>query len=73
MEINQPNSSEHLNENKYVSNIEYQESEMVSDIADAIGYWMTVVEDVTLADKYLSTLNEPDIINLIIKNNLVWV
>jgi zinc protease len=37
-----------------------QESEMVSDIADAIGYWMTVVEDVTLANQYLETLNEID-------------
>lgn len=37
-----------------------QESEMVSDIADAIGYWMTVVEDVSVANKYLETLNEID-------------
>ena len=35
-----------------------QESEMVSDIADAIGYWMTVVEDVACANKYLSALEE---------------
>ena len=35
-----------------------QESEMVSDIADAIGYWMTVVEDVSVANKYLETLAE---------------
>ena len=33
---------------------------MVSDIADAIGYWMTVCEDLTLADKYLSVLDEID-------------
>ncbi|MBQ4646744.1 MAG: insulinase family protein [Candidatus Gastranaerophilales bacterium] len=37
-----------------------QESEMVSDIADAIGYWMTVCEDVTLANEYLSILEEID-------------
>ena len=37
-----------------------QESEMVSDIADAIGYWMSVCEDITLANKYLDTLNEID-------------
>ena len=33
---------------------------MVSDIADAIGYWMTVVEDVKVANKYLEILNEID-------------
>ena len=33
---------------------------MVSDIADAIGYWMSVCEDITLANKYLDTLNEID-------------
>ena len=37
-----------------------QESEMVSDIADAIGYWMTVVEDVSIANQYLKTLEEID-------------
>lgn len=37
-----------------------QESEMVSDIADAIGYWMTVAEDITMANKYLDVLNEID-------------
>lgn len=37
-----------------------QESEMVCDISDAIGYWMSVCEDVTLANKYLSTLEEID-------------
>lgn len=37
-----------------------QESEMVSDIADAIGYWMSVVEDVSVANKYLETLDEID-------------
>ena len=37
-----------------------QESEMVSDIADAIGYWTTVVEDISVANKYLSTLDEID-------------
>ena len=33
---------------------------MVSDIADAIGYWMTVVEDITMANQYLTVLNEID-------------
>lgn len=37
-----------------------QESEMVSDIADAIGYWATVGEDISMANKYLSTLDEID-------------
>ena len=37
-----------------------QESEMVSDIADAIGYWSTVVEDIDMANKYLATLAEID-------------
>ena len=37
-----------------------QESEMVSDIADAIGYWMSVVEDVSIANEYLKTLEEID-------------
>ncbi len=37
-----------------------QESEMVSDIADAIGYWSTVVEDINMANKYLATLEEID-------------
>ena len=37
-----------------------QESEMVADIADAIGYWMTVTEDVKLANEYLKTLDEID-------------
>ena len=37
-----------------------QESEMVSDIADAIGYWMTVVEDIAMANEYLTVLNEID-------------
>ena len=33
---------------------------MVSDIADAIGYWSTVVEDIDMANKYLATLEEID-------------
>lgn len=37
-----------------------QESEMVSDIADAIGYWATVGEDISMANKYLTTLDEID-------------
>ena len=35
-----------------------QDAEMVSDIADSIGYWTTVCEDVSLADKYLQILDE---------------
>ncbi len=37
-----------------------QDSEMVADIADAIGYWATVCDDISLADKYLKTLEEID-------------
>ncbi len=37
-----------------------QDSEMVADIADTIGYYMTVCEDITLADKYLKVLDKID-------------
>ncbi len=37
-----------------------QDSEMVADIADAIGYWTTVCDDISLADKYLPMLDEID-------------
>lgn len=37
-----------------------QDSETVCDIADAIGFWMSVCEDITLAKQYLSTLDEID-------------
>ncbi len=37
-----------------------QDSETVSDIADTIGYYATVCEDVSMADKYLSVLNKTD-------------
>ncbi len=37
-----------------------QDSEMVSDIADTIGYYATVCEDLSLADKYLKVLDEID-------------
>ncbi len=37
-----------------------QDSEMVADIADTIGYYATVCEDISLADKYLKTLDEID-------------
>jgi len=37
-----------------------QDSEMVSDIADAIGYWATVCENLTMPNEYLKTLNEID-------------
>ena len=37
-----------------------QDSEMVGDIADTIGYYTTVCDDITLADKYLKTLDEID-------------
>ncbi len=37
-----------------------QESEMVSDIADSIGYFATVCDDIGLAHKYLNTLDEID-------------
>ncbi len=35
-----------------------QDSEMVADIADAIGYWSTVCDDISLANRYLSVLEE---------------
>ncbi len=35
-----------------------QDSELVGDIADAIGYWATVCDDISLANNYLSVLNE---------------
>ena len=37
-----------------------QDTEMVADIADSIGYWVSVCDDITLADKYLATLNNID-------------
>ncbi|MBQ8475793.1 insulinase family protein, partial [bacterium] len=37
-----------------------QDSEMVADIADSIGYWVTVCDDISLANKYLDTINEID-------------
>ena len=35
-----------------------QDTELVADIADSIGYWVSVCDDITLADKYISTLEE---------------
>ena len=37
-----------------------QDSEMVSDIADMIGHYSTVIEDIGQADKYLKTLEKID-------------
>lgn len=37
-----------------------QDSEMVADIADTIGYYMTVCEDIKMADKYLNILEKID-------------
>ncbi len=37
-----------------------QDSETVSDIADTIGYYATVAEDISLASKHISTLNKID-------------
>ena len=37
-----------------------QDSEMVADIADSIGYWVSVCDDISLANKYLNTLDEID-------------
>ena len=54
-------SQTELNKAKKRAKVNFaQESEMVSDIADAIGYWMTVVEDVAMANKYLAVLDEID-------------
>ncbi len=36
------------------------DSEMVCDIADSIGYWVTVAGDITQAHNYLKTLDEID-------------
>ena len=38
-----------------------QDAETVSDIADNIGYYMSVCEDLSLANKYLDTLDEINI------------
>lgn len=35
-----------------------QDSEMVADIADNIGYWMSVCDDIKMANEYLNVLNE---------------
>ena len=37
-----------------------QDSETVCDIADTIGYYATVTEDISLASKYLATLEKID-------------
>ena len=37
-----------------------QDSEMVSDIADTIGYYATVCDDLSLAKKYMTILDEID-------------
>ena len=37
-----------------------QDSEMVADIADSIGYWVSVCDDISLANQYLTVLNEID-------------
>ena len=54
-------SSEELNKAKKRARVNFaQEAETVSDIADSIGYYMTVCEDLNPASKYLDTLNEID-------------
>ena len=41
-----------------------QDSEMVADIADTIGYYATVCDDISLANEYLSTLDDIDCVYL---------
>ena len=41
-----------------------QDSEMVADIADSIGYWVSVCDDISLANKYLDVLDEIDCVYL---------
>lgn len=54
-------SSEELNKAKKRARVNFaQDSEMVADIADTIGYYATVCDDISLADKYLKTLDEID-------------
>ena len=57
---------EHINEDEFKKAKKramvnfVQDSEMVSDISDSIGYWVSVCDDIKLANKYLDTLNEID-------------
>ncbi|MBR2068931.1 MAG: insulinase family protein [Candidatus Gastranaerophilales bacterium] len=57
---------EHINEDEFNkakkrAKVNFvQDSEMVADIADSIGYWMSVCDDITLANKYLDTLDKID-------------
>lgn len=54
-------SLEELNKAKKRAKVNFvQDSEMVGDIADSIGYWISVVEDIKQADIYLKTLDEID-------------
>ncbi len=55
-------TDEELNKAKKRLKVNFAESaETVSEIAETIGHYMTVMEDVALADKYLKLLNEIDI------------
>lgn len=54
-------SNEELNKAKKRLKVNFAESaETVSEIADTIGHYMTVMEDVALANEYLNVLNEID-------------
>ena len=54
-------SEEELKKAKKRAKVNFaQEAETVSDIADSIGYYMTVCEDLKPASIYLDTLNEID-------------
>lgn len=54
-------SKEELKKAKKRAKVNFaQEAETVSDIADSIGYYMTVCEDLTPASIYLETLNNID-------------
>lgn len=54
-------TQDELNKAKKRAKVNFaQDSEMVADIADTIGYYMTVCEDIKMADKYLNVLEKID-------------
>ncbi len=58
-------SEDELNKAKKRLKVNFAESaETVSEIADTIGHYVTVLEDVSLANEYLKALNEIDVLYL---------
>ncbi len=54
-------SEEELTKAKKRAKVNFvQDTEMVCDIADSIGYWVSVCDDIALANKYIDTLGEID-------------